>query len=379
MTINTPSRLDAIDLLRGVSAQLVLVNHMRAFYFVDYSDSSTRNPFTLAFYTLTGFGHQAVVIFFVVSGFLVGGAGWRTYKAKAWNPLSFSLRRLSRLWIVLIPALLLTHFLDTVGQTISPSLYRGELHSLFSSGPDLNFDFQGSRGLTTLLGNILFLQTIEVPVYGTNSPLWSLANEFWYYAIFILILTALSFNQHIIIRVASIISVILLLNYLPDDILILGLVWIAGVLVALGLHAGYIMRFSKIALLVASMTLLCSLFAARFDLFSSITPIGSDIVTGVATAIFVATFAQRANLPGWLARITFITAEYSYTLYLVHFPILMLIAAALFNGYQFELSPISLAIFMSIYFLINIFSYIFYLAFEARTLAVQRAIDKAIK
>ena len=33
-------------------------------------------------------------------------------------------------------------------------------------------------------GNALFLQTILVPVLGTNGPLWSLAYEFWYYAVF---------------------------------------------------------------------------------------------------------------------------------------------------------------------------------------------------
>jgi peptidoglycan/LPS O-acetylase OafA/YrhL len=37
---------------------------------------------------------------------------------------------------------------------------------------------------TTFVGNLAFLQTIAVPIFGTNGPMWSLANEFWYYLIF---------------------------------------------------------------------------------------------------------------------------------------------------------------------------------------------------
>ena len=36
----------------------------------------------------------------------------------------------------------------------------------------------------TFWGNLVFLQTILVPTYGTNALLWSLANEFWYYMLF---------------------------------------------------------------------------------------------------------------------------------------------------------------------------------------------------
>src|SRR5207302_8969523 len=37
------------------------------------------------------------------------------------------------------------------------------------------------------LGNLLGLQTVCVPSFGSNGPLWSLANEWWYYCFFILL------------------------------------------------------------------------------------------------------------------------------------------------------------------------------------------------
>jgi peptidoglycan/LPS O-acetylase OafA/YrhL len=36
-------------------------------------------------------------------------------------------------------------------------------------------------GPEVLLGNLVFLQAILVPTWGSNGPLWSLAFEFWFY------------------------------------------------------------------------------------------------------------------------------------------------------------------------------------------------------
>src|SRR5262249_53262489 len=38
--------------------------------------------------------------------------------------------------------------------------------------------------LRTFVGNLLFLQTIFCTTFGSNGPLWSLSNEFWYYVLF---------------------------------------------------------------------------------------------------------------------------------------------------------------------------------------------------
>lgn len=371
-------RLDVLDLLRSIAAQLVVMNHMRATYFVDFAETSARDPLTVAFYTLTGFGHQAVIIFFVVSGFLVGGAGWRAYAAQVWHPVSFFLRRLARLWIVLFPALILTLLIDTLGRFMAPSLYLGEYFSLFLSGPDPSLNLEASQGIDAFLGNLFFLQTIEVPVYGTNSPLWSLANEFWYYAIFILSLTVATSNQHIAVRLVCMAVLVYMLTHLPGHILLPGLVWVAGAAVAVGLQTGLVHRFGATALIVATLMFLGSMLAARFEAFSSIGDLGSDIVIGTTTALFLMTIAHRAQLPRRLAHFAVSTSEYSYTLYLIHFPILMFVAAVFFKGTQVTLSTTSMALFCGIFLGVNFLAFIFYLAFEAHTIKVQRAIATAM-
>lgn len=103
-------------MIRGGAALLVLIGHVRAFQFRNYVELGAHSSvLTKAFYFLAGFGHQAVIVFFALSGFLVGGQaldgvlrgafGWRRYLA----------RRLTRLWVVIIPALALTLLFDLSG------------------------------------------------------------------------------------------------------------------------------------------------------------------------------------------------------------------------------------------------------------------------
>lgn len=69
-----------LDLIRGSSALLVCLGHLRNAMLVDYSTLVHPNIAIKAFYALTSFGHQAVMVFFVLSGYFVGGGGvanWR--------------------------------------------------------------------------------------------------------------------------------------------------------------------------------------------------------------------------------------------------------------------------------------------------------------
>src|SRR5206468_11759198 len=102
---------------------------------------------------------------------------------------SYLLARLTRLYIVLLPALLLGGALDQTGMHLAGT---DTVYSGHSGMHALNVDVRATSGPTTLLANGLFLQTIalpgmhgqQVPAFGSNGPLWSLSNEFWYYMAF---------------------------------------------------------------------------------------------------------------------------------------------------------------------------------------------------
>jgi len=171
-----------LDLVRGVSALAVMLSHLRAFLLVDFGGVPAPGLFMKVFYFATGLGHQAVMVFFVLSGYFVGGSVLAGLRKESFRWGGYAAARLTRLWMVLLPALVLTLAADWVGQRANPGAYAGGLNHVFMSGPTPVEP--AALGPLAFLGNLFFVQTVAVPVYGSNGPLWSLANEFWYYLLF---------------------------------------------------------------------------------------------------------------------------------------------------------------------------------------------------
>jgi peptidoglycan/LPS O-acetylase OafA/YrhL len=92
-----------LDLARGLAALLVAMGHLRGFVFVDFPTLEHPGLVWSVFYFATGFGHQAVMAFFVLSGFLVGGTVVSRTEAGQWSWSDYAITRMTRLWIVLLP------------------------------------------------------------------------------------------------------------------------------------------------------------------------------------------------------------------------------------------------------------------------------------
>ena len=60
-----------IERLRWFSAFVVVFGHARSLTFLPLKEVSNQSVFIKVFYFLTGYGHQAVIVFFMISGFLV--------------------------------------------------------------------------------------------------------------------------------------------------------------------------------------------------------------------------------------------------------------------------------------------------------------------
>ena len=112
--------------------------------------------------------------FFVLSGFLVGGSVIRA--GERFRLSDYVTARLCRLWVVLIPALLLTLAMETVTVVIAPDALKDVFAQQWHSGPDPSAAYGAS--LVTFLGNIAFVQKLWVPVFGTNRPLWACHADF---------------------------------------------------------------------------------------------------------------------------------------------------------------------------------------------------------
>ena len=102
-----------LDLIRALAAMAVFLQHLRTLIFISYSNGPA-GFFKKTFYFLTGFSHEAVVIFFVLSGFFITGVVVNAWESGKFYFLNYGLDRLIRLWIVLIPGLMLTFIADRI-------------------------------------------------------------------------------------------------------------------------------------------------------------------------------------------------------------------------------------------------------------------------
>ena len=67
-----------LDALRGFVALCVLLHHWCGAFFINTLENLHQHPLLRAGYLVCGLGHQAVIVFFVLSGYLVGGSVLRS-------------------------------------------------------------------------------------------------------------------------------------------------------------------------------------------------------------------------------------------------------------------------------------------------------------
>ncbi len=90
------------------------------------------------------------------------------------------MNRITRLELVLLPALVLGFLWDQIGMRLPQAtpIYYGEMYKFFPASVALR------STAPVFFGNLFFLQSVVSPVFGSNGPLWSLSYEFWYYILF---------------------------------------------------------------------------------------------------------------------------------------------------------------------------------------------------
>lgn len=301
----------AFDLLRGIAALWVCAGHIRNFLFVDFGSVANPNYFDQLFYFATGLGHQAVIVFFVLSGYFVGGSVWKQSSRSEFSWVEYTLARLSRLWVVLLPALLATVYFDSLGEfLIDNAGYDGRWKSPLSSGPGIGADSIDLSPLT-FFGNVFFLQTIAVPVFGTNGPLWSLANEFWYYLTFPFV--AIAFYKRSNWSLVALTIVLWLFACLPAGIQSGFVFWLMGWLAAIANQAVSRIKLWQFFLGVA-------IFCASLASTKLLSGFFSELIVAVSTMLLLLVLPHVKLGNQLLVRGATGLSDMSYSLYLFHFP-----------------------------------------------------------
>src|SRR4051794_33695666 len=218
-----------LDAARWIAAFVVVISHVGGLLLVSPDQVADPSLGLKLYFWLRNGGHAAVVVFFVVSGFLVGGQELvRILEGRPFSVHRYSVQRFSRIYVVLVPALLLTGLLDLAGQIYfnQSLLYT----TTAAQGIDsLKYVVADRHDAATLTGNLLMLQTIAVAPFGANGPLWSLANEWWYYVIFGLVLLSLSANRPPVLRLAALCGGVGVLGAMPLEISLWFALWLVGV------------------------------------------------------------------------------------------------------------------------------------------------------
>ena len=146
-----------LDLVRFIAALFVFFTH------ASWQQSSGGLLWQL------GFGREAVDVFFVLSGFVIG----HVVETHERSPLAYAVARAARLYSVALPALALTFVLDRIGQPLRPDLYTVWCCDLASPARQY-------------FGSLVFLNEIwsQHAPPGSALPYWSLGFEAWYYVAF---------------------------------------------------------------------------------------------------------------------------------------------------------------------------------------------------
>ena len=353
-----------ISALRGLAALQVVAAHVRAQFFPSLKSLPEPTLWYQALAFFTGFAHQAVVVFFLLSGWLVGGSLLnRLHQPGAMA--NYAIDRVTRMWIVLIPSFAFTIFVGIMTLEVDPGRT--------SLAPDNEYS------ISTFLGNLVGVQDMAVPRFGGNFALWSLANEIWYYVMFPVLVLGLAGSTPAVRWSAGAVFVLLLAS-LSFPITLFFTIWLLGVAFSrLRIDATALQRALMLALLLA-VSVYFRLTGSNDKLIPE-----SFIQDLLFSLVFLVVLSSLQFAPGrrrWIGvakKLGAALAGFSFTLYVLHVPVIQLFQYWYARQGGERLSPDQFA-HLGVYCLmvagIVLFAWLFHLPFEAQTYRLRAAVKR---
>lgn len=311
-----------LDLVRALAALAVVIGHAAQI-------GTYTGPFPFGMF----FQKNAVVVFFVLSGMVIAASVDRDRRSLG----DFALARISRIVPVAWAAIAVSLAVSALATTRpGPLQFAGDVHWA-DPGESLRA--------------ILFLSESWTTAFPPNSPYWSLCYEVWFYALFAAATYLKGPTKWAWLAVLAAIA--------GPNILLLMPVWLVGVALVRQLAARKIPPSLAVVLIA---TAVAGLFVApryAMDGFALLRPVapwglGSSLyaLTDLALAVALAAgfaglkslvdrgAARGLTLPHWSEPAIRWGANMSFSLYLLHWPLLKLVHMA---GLTAGKSPIAFA------------------------------------
>ena len=197
-----------------------------------------------------------------------------------------------------------------------------------SGSPILAYTVAHWISFRIFFGNVVFLQTLLVPPFGSDSPAWSLACEFWYYVLFPCLVISLTAGFSWLRRSVAAICMIAVAVFIGTWMLGGFLIWLMGAAIVL-LPRLYRLKDRYYYLLLTG-----SFLFVGVQLVLTYAPgkiegaMGTDYMLAILFSILLYSLLHYPRPVRrqykWIAKQT---AGFSYTLYLTHMPILTFFSA----------------------------------------------------
>ena len=352
----TSDRSAYLDVARGVSAQLVVVGHALNLAFagtmMEPTASGLWGPRSGVFYV----AELGVVVFFVLSGFLVTLTTRRKLTRPTYGLREYVVERAVRIFVPFVPALALIVAADSVllrsgSEFVHVDLRPGTVVSNLAM-------LQGNM-VTARLASATDADLLRFKV-GSADPFWSVALEWWLYLAFGLVALAV-LRKRALGVLSWLVLIFATLTFLERAGLVvawmvgMGYAWSDARLVTLG-------RATHLGIAVAGLAVAATLLSAGTSPYHWL--VAGALAVALLSGYHVARHAAR-SAPSAVLRSAAFVADYSYSLYLVHFSLMIYLLA---RGPELG----GWSTFVSLVLLANVAGAGFWWLFERHHVAVRR-------
>jgi peptidoglycan/LPS O-acetylase OafA/YrhL len=345
-----------LDIIRFLAAFGVMAGHFRGSFFEEYGllAAEDKTPIVLLFYLVTKLGHACVLVFFVLSGFLVGGKAIERMRDHKFRLGDYSIDRTVRIALPLISALLLY---------IPVSYYMGNpIH------------------WWRWVGNLCSLQGVLCEV--VVGPLWSLSYEVWFYILIGTIAVVLDgTNRQRILAWPCMLAVIFVFMHLKVLYLFIWLLGAASYLLMPKASNKITMILSSVWVVVCLIVLQMTGKSRAFEIpqLLDIRP-AMEVLFSCSFCLFLQQLILHKPHKPWsirLNRIGTCLAAFSYTLYLIH-PLVQDLLTYMGAPKSESINLLSLMLYFAWLTVGMVVSYLVYLLFERNTNFLKQKIRNII-